>query len=386
MSYRGTAVARFIASVTIGIVLAAAPQAAGAQEVVRIAAGEPEKNAHFIGTKAFAEDFTKRTGLKTEVLNIEQMHLPDIPGALSRGEIGIGNVVTAYDPDGYAETNVMATLSMLATAGEQAKASAAAMSGAMMEYVLLGCPACAAEFFAKDQIFLGSASTSPYALLCREPVLTIADMKGKKFRAGAANFTRWAESVGAIPVTVKGHGIKEALATGEVDCTMSAPTELLGSDLMDVTRSVILGAPGGVFAGLATNTSNSDFWRKLPTEQREVLFDLTPELVADIVLRQADLLASALAAGKKSGIVVVEADAATSAALAKFLNDDVGIIEAELNEKGKVADAGRKLAAARALITKWQGLTNEIGSDSSELAALYRDHIFSKLDPETYGL
>jgi TRAP-type transport system periplasmic protein len=376
---------RVLTPIALSLAVAIGTVQYASAETIRIAAGEPEKNAHFQGVKLYAESLEKEAGFKTEVLNINQLHLPDIPAALTKGEIAIGNVVTAYDPAGYADTNLMATLSMFATAGNKAGAASAAMSGAMMEYVLLHCPDCLNEYAKKDQLFLGSASTSPYALLCRKPILTLNDMKGAKFRAGAANFTRWAESVGATPITVKGHGIKEALASSEVDCTMSAPTELVGSDLMDVTKSVVLGAPGGVFAGLATNTVNTGFWRKLEPAQRSALVRQTPALVANVIVRQAGLMDNALDLARKSGIVIQEADAETKTALGAFLDADLNRISQTLKQVGAVGQTDVKLQTATALIAKWQDLTHSIGQDRNALASLYWDKIFSKINPETYG-
>lgn len=360
----------------------AAPAAA---ETVRIAVGQAGTHAHSYGLERYAATIEEKTDLDAKVFGAELLNLSEVPGGLRDGIVAVGAVVTAYKPAEYSEMNLIGNLSMLATVGDVGDVPAAAMSGAVMDYVLFNCPECLDQFKAQNQLFLASASTSPYILLCREPVVTLDQMKGKKFRSGAANFGRWAEHVGGIKVSLPGNEIYDALAQGVVDCAMLSVTTLIEASHIDVTKALLFGVPGGVYAGLAENATNLDFWRARTDAERKVMIDASANLAADIVMRQRAVEIEATDLAKSRGLKIADADAATMADYETFVNDDLAVIAEEMAAQG-VADAAAKVATGQALIEKWKGLTAGItAGQTDELAAIYAAEIFSKLDPATYG-
>jgi TRAP-type transport system periplasmic protein len=361
----------------------AAPSAA---ETLRIAVGQADTHAHAHGLKNYAAYIQENTDLGARVFGAELLNLSEIPGGLRDGIVAVGAVVTAYKPAEYTEMNLIGDLSMLATVGEVGDVPAAAMSGAVMEYVHFHCPECLDQFEAQNQVFLASASTSPYILLCREPVETLEAMAGKKFRSGAANFGRWAEHVGGVKVSLPGNEIYDALAQGVVDCAMLSVTTLIEASHIDVTRALLFGVPGGVYAGLAENATNLDVWRGLSDEERAVMIRGSARLASDIVMHQRNVEIEATELAKSRGLKISEADAATMANYEEFVNSDLAVIASEMAAQG-VQNAEAKVAQAGELIEKWKGLTAGISAgDVDQLADLYWNEIFSKLDPSTYGM
>lgn len=371
-----------------GIFAAAGAVAASAQvDSTRMATGQPEQNGESVGLTLFADYLTNNAGIKTDVYLLSLLSLAEIPDGLRDGIVGIGNVVTAYKPVEYSETNLIANLSMLVTEGENTNNPSAAMSGAVMEYVLFNCDDCLAQYDSMNQVFFGSASTNPYALLCAPPVQTLADMKGLSFRSGATNFTRWASHVGAATVSIPGNEMYDAMAQGLIDCTMLAINELVGVSLIDVVNNVMVGVPGGVFAALANNNVNKDFWKSMSDEQRRAYVAGTPRMVADVIIAQNRLLDESLAAAQERGIEIIDADQEVMDSYSTFVANDLPVIAEEFRSQYGLQDVDQKIEIARGLIDKWKALTADIDSnDADALVALYEQEIFSKLDLATYGL
>ena len=356
-----------------------------AQEL-RIAIGQPDAHAHSYALNRYAEYIEENTELDLQVYQMSLLSLSEIPDGLRDGIVGMANVVTAYKPAEYSEMNLIGDLSMLATL-DGSELPAAAMSGAVMEYVLFNCPECLEQFKAQNQVFLGSAATSPYILQCREPVETLADMQGKKFRSGAANFGRWAEHVGAVKVSLPGNEIYDAMSQGVVDCTMLAVTTLIEAQHIDVAGALLFGVPGGLFAGLAENAVNRDTWQSLTDDERAALIEGTPRLVANIVTHQRRTELDALALAEEKGLTIAQADDETAADHASFVEQDLSVIAEEQRSQYGIEDAEAKIETASALIDKWKGLTQDIGADDAEtLAELYWTELLSKLDPSSYAM
>jgi TRAP-type C4-dicarboxylate transport system substrate-binding protein len=383
---RALKVARFAA--LAGLVVFGSATAAGAQvNSARMVIGQPPQNGQAVGLSLFADYLTEVAGIETEVFLVSLLSLAEIPDGLRDGLADIGNVVTAYKQVEYSETNLIANLSMLATSGENTKNATAAMSGAVMEYVLLNCQECLDQYESMNQVFFGSVSTNPYALLCSAPVTTLADMAGKSIRSGATNFSRWAAHVGASTVTIPGNEMYDAMSQGLIDCTMLAINELIGVSMIDVVNGVLVGVPGGVFAALADNNVNRDFWRSMSDEQRRAYVAGTPRMVADVILAQNRLLEESLAAAEEKGIPVVNADEEMMDNYSAFVAADLPVISAEFRDKHGLKDVDQKIETALGLIEKWKALTAQIDSnDADAMVALYNQEIFSKLDLTTYGL
>lgn len=372
-----------VAGAALALGLLAGPLQA---EPMRLAVGQPDTHAHSYGYERYAAWLKANSGIEPKVFGPSLLALPEIPNGVRDGVAGMGSVITAYFAAEFAETNLVANLSMLSTSGTKVDLPAAAMSGAMMEYVLLNCPDCQAQYKGQNQVFLGSASTSPYSLLCTKPVTTLAEMKGKKFRSGAANFGRWAEHVGAVKVSIPGNEIYDAMSQGVVDCAMLAVGDLIGASLADVTKAVHMGVPGGVFAGIAINNVNAGVWAKLPEADRAAAIKGTAGLVADIVVRQRVLELEAIEKAKELKIALSEADAETMADYAAFVAGDLAVIASDFKTQYKLNDVDAKIAKVQDLVEKWKGLTRDVGTDAAKLADIYWTEVLSKLDPATYGV
>src|SRR5712691_852750 len=93
----------------------------------------------------------------------------------------------------------------------------AAASGAALETMYLNCPSCLEELRKQNSLVLSGWTTSAYVLTCREPLKTMADLKGKRVRAtgGSAEMFKLAGMVPVGATLVEAVGL---LQRGGLDC------------------------------------------------------------------------------------------------------------------------------------------------------------------------
>lgn len=373
-----------VSAVSLGLVsaLGTAPVIA---KTLNAAVGVGPKNSITLTIESFADYVGKHSDVDIKVFSMSLLNLKETPPGIRDGVADIGFVLTPYFPAEYAETNLAANLGMLATKGQQVKSPGAAMAGAMSEYVF-NCPGCLAEYKQQNQVYLGSGVSSNYVLLCTAPVRTLEDLKGKKFRSGAANFSRWAEHFGGTAVSLPGNDQYEAMGQGVIDCTMAAATELTNYSLFDVTKAVTVRIPGGIFAGVATNNFNVDVWKGLSVDERRVVLQASARSAAELTSRYFRDSLAALDAAPGKGVDVLEPTAEVIAESDAFVEADLGFLAKQFTDDYGLTNASDKIAEFTRLVEKWKTLTAEIGDDQEALSKVYWEEIFSKVDPETYGM
>lgn len=354
---------------------------------LRIALGLPDVYAAYQPLVNFAATLEKDVGLPSKVYAMSLLTLAETAGGVRDGLTDIGFVVFPYAPVEFSEVNLIANLSMLATTGDVPEMPGAAMAGASIEYTLLNCADCMTQMKANNQVYLTGASTTPYRLLCSKPISSAEDVKGKRFRAGAANYARWTEVMGGSAVSVPGNETYDAMSQGIVDCTMSPLGDLIGGRYIDVTTHITLGAPGGTFLGLGAANVNRDAWQSLTQEQRAGMLKAAARLSAEAVYAYMEDDLEGLAAAKEKGVELIEGDESLINASAEFVAADIATVADQFTNQFGVKNVDEKIATFRELVDKWKGLTADIGDgDVDKLADLYWSEIVSKVDPATHGM
>lgn len=349
------------------------------------AVGLPPSNSTVTAYKSFAEYVAENSDIDIKVFSLSLLSMAETGPGLRDGLADLGFVLPVYYPAEYAESNLVANLSMLSTAGKQVDSPGAAMAGAMTEY-LLNCEDCIAEYTAENQVYLGSVSSASYVLLCNKPIATVADLKGTKLRSGSPNFSRWAEQFDAIAVSMSANDQYEALGQGVIDCTMAAISELTNNSLADVTKFVTLGVPGGVFSGAATANFNKDVWQGLTLEQRTVILKGMARMQSEMTLGYYALAEKDRAAAADMGVELIQPSQEMIDRTNAFVMGDIKIIEAQFASDYGIENAGEKITKITALVEKWKGLVDGKANDPAALEQVYWDEIFSKLDPATFGM
>jgi TRAP-type transport system periplasmic protein len=371
---------------TLGLSLTGVIAADASARTLKDAVGFAPNSAQHYAHERFAEYIGENTDLKIKVYSMSLLNLKETPPGIRDGIADMGFVLPPYYPAEFAENNLAANLSMLSTTGRQVESPGAAMAGATSEYAFLRCPECIKEFEGQNQVYLGTGASPTYIMLCTVPVRTLDDLKGKKYRSGAANFGRWAEYFGGIKVSIPGNDIYEAMGQGVVDCAMLSATELTNLSLFDLTKFITRRIPGGVYSGVATNNVNVDTWRSLTLEQRKAFLKGAARMNADLTWKYyADAKAN-LDASRGKGIEVIEPSPEIMAKSDEFVKGDLKIIADQFEKDYGLTNVQEKIQVVSELVEKWKTLTEGLENDPEALANVYWDEIFSKIDAETYGM
>lgn len=242
-----------------------------------------------------------------------------------------------------------------------------------------------AEWSDNGVVFGGGYSTSQYFMMCNTPVETLADVAGKRLRMAGGAWTRFAEYIGAVPVSIPSSEMYTGLDTGSLDCAVAAADALDSFSLKDVVSSMNTLEIGNYYAGFEWGY-NKGFWQNLTADQRRVLFDeMAYELAASRVAFDSDV-AVAVASATDAGMSIFEPDAALQQALSDFVvADEINLI-ANATKRG-VENPDQVLTEFKAVIDRWDALLKDIDrTDIDTLATLARTEIYDRLDAENYGV
>jgi TRAP-type C4-dicarboxylate transport system substrate-binding protein len=361
----------------------AALLAAGATEAreVRIVVGVPPGSAAQFGVEAFAAEIAARTAgdLTVKIFPPSLLDLIQTFGGIRDGIVDGGYLVLNFHAAELRDTQLPIELAMLGR-------NSYAMAGAMSEYILT-CEPCVAERLAANMVPLGNASTGSYAILGTAPMTTPAELQGKKLRAAGGAWSRWAAAMGAIGVSMPGGEIFEAMSQRTIDGAMNAPSELTSIRLKDVATHVTLDVPGGTVHGLDIMSVNRDFWRSLSTEQRRMWMDAAALGNASATWKFATDVARNVDEARAAGITVANASPELKAASEAAVAADLANIAKIATDTHGIQDAEAKIARFQALVAKWEALLPS-GREwtAEEIAEVFRQEIYSKLDPATFGL
>jgi TRAP-type C4-dicarboxylate transport system substrate-binding protein len=355
---------------------------------LRFASGYPPGSITSNAVGVFKKRLNSVSGgeLSVRVFELTLLNLRETPEGIRDGMTDMGVVLTPYFPASYAHTNMVAEVSMSTELMDGGSDQAGLVyTGAMSEFIFLNCAECRNEFAAQNQLFLGSAATPPYSLLCREKVDSLEALKGKNLRTSGAQWSRWAESVDANPITMSVNEIYEGLSQGVVDCSVQSTSELSVFNLFEVVGDITVNYPSGVFSGVGSANINLDTWRSLSDKQRGALLEATAVLSAEFSWGYERGAVENEQVAKEQGIGLTYATDAMKADNREFIQSDLKTIADTYSERYGVEQADAKIAKFRKLLGKWQKLIDDVKS-SEELAQVYWEEVFSKVDPTTYGL
>lgn len=328
---------------------------------------------------------TSEGKLGINVFSLELLSLAEMSPGLRDGLTDIGYVVLSYFTSEYAHSNLLAELSMLQTLLPPTGKESMAFSGAMAEFITNRCPECLGEFKNQNQVYIGSAVTPPYMMLCNKPIRSMADLRGKRLRIATTTHKRFAEHFGAVGVQIPVAETYEAISQGIVDCTLSAAPELTNFRLVEVVSSITGGLPGNVFGANGSGNMNLDVWTSLSPEERALMLKEGARLTAGITWNYRAAGDTDIAKAAALGKPVLEPDAELRAAARSFVENEVNVVAAHFRDNFGVARASEMQKEFADTLVRWAGLVADV--DSAEaLGEVYWNEIFSKLDPQTYGL
>ena len=143
-----------------------------------------------------------------------------------------------------------------------------AATGAAMETFYLNCPSCIEEMKSINSVAIGGWTSSAYLLACREPVKSLADLKGKRIRATGGNAEMF-RMAGAVPVGATLVEAVSLLQRGGLDCQHGIADWMRTFGYADFAKHVTdipLGLTGPAIGFLM----NRDTWKKFTPEQKKI--------------------------------------------------------------------------------------------------------------------
>lgn len=183
---------------------------------------------------------------------------------------------------------------------------------------------------------------NPYKLVCKEPVTTVAGMKGKKMRTWGKDMPRMVQAAGGTPVTLFLPEIYEGLSRGSVDCAPFAVDLVVNYKIYEVAKHISnitlwLGPSTGIWISQTA-------WKKLTPDQQKIMIETGLEAAE----RDRDAV---MAAGKKAigiltskGVQFHEFPDAEKAKWRKASPDFFSDFIAEMEKKGWGDDARKTVA------------------------------------------
>ena len=258
-----------------------------------------------------------------------------------------------------------------------------AAAGAAYETIMLNCPNCQKEWKKNKQFLLAPYAGSSNVLVCRDPVKTIANLKGKKVRGGGATH-RLVKAIGGTPISTPPQELALALERGGLDCAVMALNWMVSFGIHDLAKHV-LDYPMGSSRGLALMTMRYDTWyKKLNKEQRRILWDHAPMAAARAILVAYIQLDEKYRTtiGPAKGVKFYQAGSDIKDAINKLIAGEEVAIGAAIKKQG-AQNPDKVLKAFITNLEKWKNISRtEIKGDTAAFAKALKREVYDKIDPE----
>ena len=332
----------------------------------------------------FAEQAAAYSNGEIEVISDTGSALVTPRGALQSLADGLTDVtvhISSYTPSEMPVSNLLEEIALTL-----ANENPYALTAAVTEFTLTN-EAFQKEFAANGVVFASPYMTPPYALACRMPITSLADLEGKRIRSPNRSVTAWVQGVGATPVSMSSSEQYSALDKGALDCTAAALDDVLQRRLFEVV-SHATDLPLAVFWAGFGAAWNKDTWTELSPEARRAMLNAHADGLASMVYN------GVITAGERArsllpdeGMTIHEPDAAlvakTDEIRAQVAEDAPRIAEEEVG----IEDGKAFFDAFDARLDAWNARVEELGIDGEEaFAAMLRDEIYANVDVETYGI
>lgn len=204
------------------------------------------------------------------------------------------------------------------------------------------------------------ALVQQYDLLCKKPVTSLADLKGRKIRTAGQAWVDEAKNLGAQPVTLLPEEIYEGYQRGIVDCVMTYPTHYINSGLWEL---------GGYYVPLQLNGWNQDgltiskaAWDKLDENQRREMYRAVRTWLESFISTQIRAYWRFATEAPQHGVTLGQPLAEVQTVIDRHHEEVLAKLPTTA-PKG-VSDPGGLLDRYADLHDKWLGIVKDLGFDT----------------------
>ncbi|MEO5882067.1 MAG: TRAP transporter substrate-binding protein DctP [Caldimonas sp.] len=252
------------------LAFAGLPAICAAATVIRMNHQMAASTAGSIVDQWFADEVKKRTNGEVEIKIFFSNGLGAAKETLSlleNGAIDMAGLSPGYFPDQLPFFTAPNSIPMAIDNIDQAYR----LSERLMKEV----PAMTEEARSKGIRPLFFHVLNPYVLVAKEPILSVAQMNGKKFRTWGSDLPRMAQAVGAVPVTLGVTELYEGLLRGVVDAIPFSVDLMENYKIYEVAKHVmdITIWDGPTWAVWMTDKA----WAKLTPGQQKIVMEVADE-------------------------------------------------------------------------------------------------------------
>lgn len=350
-------------------------------EELRVSPGVPPAHPSYSHAYVpFTKYLPEESGgeLTATILGPEVVSLGQMKDALQSEVTQVGLLLPLYFPAEFPNMGVAAEVALVGRVPH-------AMAAALTEYMVT-CKPCAEEMKNFGVVYLGSGSTAVYHLLTTKPVRSMDDLQGLRLRSGGAPWSRWAESVGAVPVNLPIGDTFEAISQGTIDGTMATLADLLSFRLVELVKHINM-LDMGTYHATSNFTMTQSTWAGLTAEQRAAVARAANRANADNTQRWAyELTDMATAAANKADIEFIDPTPEMVSAFDGFAAQDAETVGQLSAERFGIANADDQVQRFLSLVEKWDAIIKETGADPVAIAKRVQEEVWDKVDYATYGL
>ena len=255
-----------------------------------------------------------------------------------------------------------------------------AATGAALETIYQHCQSCLDEFRNFNAVGLGGWTSSAYFLACREPIKTLAELKGKRVRATGGN-AEMLKLAGMVPI---GATLSEAvglLQRGGLDCQHGIHDWLRTFGYGDFTK-YLMDAPLGLSGPAIGMYMNRDAWNAFTLDQKKIHIKYAAWLSAKMAIgnfiESNEATLKMLTTEKGVQIVHVGSEFASVTANYKKAQRDINIATAK---RFGVKDPAPIIDYYEAAVERWRPKSKDIGRNVDKFTDVLVSEIFSQVDP-----
>jgi TRAP-type C4-dicarboxylate transport system substrate-binding protein len=330
-----------LAALVLVLALSAGPALAQTTTLTMSSWVSPQHHLTGVVLQGWANEVEKATNgrVKFSMLPKHPSAPPGTFDAVRDGLVDLSYVTASYTP----ARHILPLMAELPGAGDTALVNSVAYSRIYWKYFHdIG------EY--KGVKLLGVFTHGPGQMFTKKPVTGIGDVQGLKIRTGGGIAEAVAKALGASAFVKPAPESYELLKGGVADGVFF-PLESITSFKLETVLEQATLFPGGMYSSAFGFFMNEDKWNKLPKQDQDAITKLSGEHIARLAGRswdEADV--KGLDALKKSGVKIVNADAAFVAEVSKR---SAPIVEDWIKKaSAKGVDAAKILAEFRAELKK----------------------------------
>ncbi|MEH6819026.1 C4-dicarboxylate TRAP transporter substrate-binding protein [Dietzia psychralcaliphila] len=217
-------------------------------------------------------------------------------------------------------------------------------------------------------LFTWTPSTN-YHLVCKDPVNSLEEARGKRVRSGGAFNYGEIEALGMVPVTLPTGEIYEGLQRGVIDCSLANGKIMIALGLWEVAKHYV-DIPFSSYTQYVI--MNKDVWDELPEDARQIIDDAR-QTWFDGYLREEGIVLHQrlLAEGADKSVSFHDVDPELKATLETYQEEALRTLPERAPDD--LEDPEGTVERYRQIMADWKTRLEDMGYDDPALAEIPED-------------